>query len=652
VLCRDTNDRSVASSEGINGIVVMDDSLLWTVSGGNSSIKRWQLPKRRAARVTAPSQDMDSSLCESPVQSRKQIVDPSSSPTLARHDTFSSLSAPTNNSNRPSRVRLDSTTPSVTPSVASENWGHREKDKEGSAAVTTTLYGIPYDSLVRLASPNDPFTPYLSMSRVRDRDPEVATLYSTASVMSVPRTSTVRPPLHSVMQQTPQRTNTGTSPKRGAATGSDTLISARWGSGEEQAQPVNTARMEYEERDVAADAVPLYSSPEETIAGDHGLVRSIILNDRIHALTVDTLGEVAVWELVRGICLGRYSPEDIAQANHGGSANGGSERDGKDRERSAREALEVVRERIEGEAVVLPWSLVDTKTGVLTVHITERCFEAEIYADEGGFGPDKHFSDEARRKSVSHNCLLLLITSCLVNIGRWVLRNLFIGFLREEQRTRRNRDNPSGDTTSQPHTLHRVGSLHRSDSGANSRSSSTKSSISRNPGSPMVISSSTMIPAVMPDILITSKASPQTTPMISLHPILKDMQSLSPIPQSPASMPPRHLRSHTSDDGSLSANKDPEYSNTGRTRQASVSSPGATEERLPSLGPGSPGGGGGLMGRWKSFSKNAMKKTNDSTSNPPPSGRGSNSSGRPSVGDVRLILFILKICDLNLTCIG
>ena len=36
-----------------------------------------------------------------------------------------------------------------------------------------------------------------------------------------------------------------------------------------------------------SDAVPLYSIPDDVVHDDHGLVRSILLNDRLHALTVD-----------------------------------------------------------------------------------------------------------------------------------------------------------------------------------------------------------------------------------------------------------------------------------------------------------------------------------------------------------------------------
>jgi WD repeat-containing protein 48 len=173
---------------------------------------------------------------------------------------------------------------------------------------------------------------------------------------------------------------------------------SRLGTADDTVHATSTARADFEERELAADAVPLHSAPDDIVHGDHGLVRSVIINDRIHALTVDISGEVAVWDIVRGTCLGRYTREDVAAATHNGSTTGSN---GSEHERSPRDALEAVRERIEGEAVVAPWSTVDTKTGVLTVHLNEKCFEAEIYADEAGFSPDRRFNDEARRTFLS-----------------------------------------------------------------------------------------------------------------------------------------------------------------------------------------------------------------------------------------------------------
>lgn len=153
--------------------------------------------------------------------------------------------------------------------------------------------------------------------------------------------------------------------------------------------------------ELASEAIPFNPNPDMVIKGSHGLVRAVLLNDRMHALTVDTVGEVAVWDIIRGLCCGWYMKEDVQAASLRGSLDGSARsRDQSsaigDNEWSPRQALEAVRERIEGEAVVSAWSSVDTKTGVLTVNINERCFEAEIYADEAGFDPDKHLNDELR----------------------------------------------------------------------------------------------------------------------------------------------------------------------------------------------------------------------------------------------------------------
>ena len=93
--------------------------------------------------------------------------------------------------------------------------------------------------------------------------------------------------------------------------------------------------------------------------------------------------------------------EEVAAASFCGSDQSASSADGRsvtEKHRSPREALETVRERIEGEAVISAWSSLDTKTGVLTVHMNEKCFEAEIYADEAGYGHERQFNEEARRE--------------------------------------------------------------------------------------------------------------------------------------------------------------------------------------------------------------------------------------------------------------
>lgn len=49
---------------------------------------------------------------------------------------------------------------------------------------------------------------------------------------------------------------------------------------------------------------------------------------------------------------------------------------------SLRKALDVVRERIDGEAFVVPWSSIDTTMGMLNVHLDKHAFDAELYAYE------------------------------------------------------------------------------------------------------------------------------------------------------------------------------------------------------------------------------------------------------------------------------
>jgi len=45
--------------------------------------------------------------------------------------------------------------------------------------------------------------------------------------------------------------------------------------------------------------VPIHALPEETIEGQHGLVKHKLLNDRRRALTLDTAGDVLLWDLLR-----------------------------------------------------------------------------------------------------------------------------------------------------------------------------------------------------------------------------------------------------------------------------------------------------------------------------------------------------------------
>ncbi|PIL26820.1 transporter [Ganoderma sinense ZZ0214-1] len=576
LLCQDSgSDRpgtSGSGSEGINKIVAMDDNLLWTASG-SSSVRRWRVPGRRALRATALTAE---GAVDSPVSSPR--------PLDYRHPD-----SPTRSKSVPRSPSLSQTNSrSSSPPTSLSNNGNTtadpelelDPDREGEE----TWYGIPFESLVRLTSPNDSGFG-MGGPALRAPDAEIATLYSAASVRSVPRM--VRSPVQAMFGQPPSAALRSSSPFR-----SDTLRSQtepRPPNAGEDSQTVQAPRPRaaYEIREVAADAVPLRLEADEVIHGEHGLVRCLMLNDRMHALTVDTAGEVAVWDVVRGVCLGRFPCADVAAASFCGSAKSqkSEKSGGEETQRSPREALETVRERIEGEAVVPSWAALETKTGVLTVHVSERCFEAEVYADEAGYGHGhghERMNEEIR-----------------FNIGKWVLRNLFYGFIREEQRQAARRAKEHGGHDSSQHRMQRGSvpshiELSNASSHGRSRASSdvsvrSSSSASAGPRSPTgIILSPTMLPAVSPVISAAHRSSPLMTPMIPLHGALRD-SGLPTIPQSPnladaTPMPISHgLRDSQRSDNSTGSGVPPSaygtvnadyVSHHGISRRPSVSTPG------------------------------------------------------------------------------
>ncbi|KAH7917849.1 WD40 repeat-like protein [Leucogyrophana mollusca] len=573
VLARDS---SVENGEGVNKIAVVDDGLLWTASGC-STVRRWRVPRRSARRGMPPADG--------------EVIVDSPEATISRK-----------------RVSLGPDT-----AHSSIHWSAPPSILQGAPDETPSYDGLPYACLVRLTSQNGPFSPTTFLPR--GRDPEVATLYSAASIVSVPGAKHLSTHNSSVFPHT----STGSSLLIPKNTHTHTLRSMRSDASMSHVPHIH---------ELAADATPYNSSPDSLIIGSHGLVRAIMLNDRMHALTVDTGGEVAVWDVVRGVCVGRYGREEVRAASRCGSTCGNGSAVGSvvgdekshSKERSPREALEAVRERIEGEAVVAPWSSVDTKTGVLTIHVNERsCFEAEIYADEAGFTPDRHFNDELR-----------------LNIGKWVLRNLFLGFIREEQRIRRKQEVHAHSSQS---TFHRgTAPTHidisngsapsppprRSPSEASTRSSRTASSTA-------VITSPTSLPAILPAVPSPAlpRPSPLLTPMIPLAALKASQpQLLTAIPQSPAQhdmtpMPPRPIRTSNLDPPP-SATRDTDYFNS-RARRPSTASTAlsASEDFSGWGGPGStpkPGmetsalqtpstpSAGGLMNRLKTLGKSASRK--------------------------------------------
>lgn len=205
--------------------------------------------------------------------------------------------------------------------------------------------------------------------------------------------------------------------------------------------PRALARRAFEDRDVASEAKPLRQQPDHVIAGSPGLLRSLILNDRMHILTLDTEGVVALWHLVQGICIGQFAPADISEALEleRGVADARAEI-----KMHPQEVLELVQHRIEGTNSVLPWCQVDTKVGQITVHLEgERVFAADILAEEVGMDgkemPEDHKSEHDQSATLT----------IALNIGKLVLANLFRGLIKAEDHEVRTAS-PTSVTSSLP----------------------------------------------------------------------------------------------------------------------------------------------------------------------------------------------------------
>ncbi|KAI6166983.1 hypothetical protein EDD17DRAFT_1773978 [Pisolithus thermaeus] len=503
------------TGDGVNKIVTADDGLLWTACG-SSTVSRWRLPRR---------------------VHRRSMED----------------------SGKPARVSLG--TDSIwLPSSPSHHLGRKDE---------ISLYpGVPWTALVQLTSPNGPYSSSSFVTKAHDA--EVATLYSAASIVSVPGGSSV---FGTSFQQS------STIPPSGMLRSMRSLASVS----NTEHDLSHDIRALHEIPEIAPDAEPYNVAPESVMPGSRGLVRAILLNDRMHALTVDTKGEVAVWDIVRGICRGNYTREDVRAASRCGSTNGSALSKGSgsalgERDRSPREALEVVRERIEGEAVISSWSSVDTKAGVLTVHINERCFEAEIYADEA------------------------------VNIGKW------------EQRIRRRREGNVPDSNFVAYT-----NPHRDPVPTHvdiHRDTSKVSSIST-----VVFTSPYAAPAIIPSVPTITKALPLLPSMIPLA-TSNACQSQVPVAQThtlSSDRTPVPIQTHGLDAPPLqSATRDGDYF-TFRSQHPSAANVVAAASELPGssgpssptkMGPDSPTSAtpntpnmGGFMGLFKSFGKVPGRKS-------------------------------------------
>ncbi|WWC62960.1 uncharacterized protein I303_105558 [Kwoniella dejecticola CBS 10117] len=377
---------SKTGDEGIRCITAMDDEYVWTATG-SAEIRRWKDVGRRIDRLNKEFDGLSYNIpAERSPPTEVSLTVPSATTgegINGQHEDLRSISfaptdSPRNGPTNPASALPTAVRDRLTGSSSQQRLSALSGASIANSVVSEDgrskhgLNGIPYQSLVCLGVPDSPYSFGFSQHRQEE--------------------------------SVPQGLNSLLKPEDG---GSPRRISFQT----DREQP--TARMEYEDREVASEAVPLRTDPDEIIAGRSGLVRSLILNDRQHVLTVDTEGEVAAWNIIKGVCVGRFSSTEVAEALHLERGAGAE----KAVRKHSQEVLEMVKERVEGETMVITWCQVDTKIGSLVVHLEEgRVFDAEVYADDLGLEGFDGTKEDIR-----------------INLGKWALANLFRGLIKAEE---------------------------------------------------------------------------------------------------------------------------------------------------------------------------------------------------------------------------
>ncbi|OKL56220.1 hypothetical protein UA08_08474 [Talaromyces atroroseus] len=138
------------------------------------------------------------------------------------------------------------------------------------------------------------------------------------------------------------------------------------------------------------ELTPVYSAPDETIEGQLGLIKHFMLNDRKRTLTQDTAGEVLMWDLLKCVPIQSFGKRHIDD----------------------------VASEVNTVETIAHWCTLDIRTGRLSVILEpNRCFDAEVYADEVEISNREEYTPDQR-----------------INLGKWVLRWLFKDLIEEEIR--------------------------------------------------------------------------------------------------------------------------------------------------------------------------------------------------------------------------
>lgn len=134
----------------------------------------------------------------------------------------------------------------------------------------------------------------------------------------------------------------------------------------------------------------------ETLQGQNGLIKHKLLLNRRQVLTIDTAGEVSLWDLVLCREVKKFGKRD----------------------------MEEVFNELKTHEIGVAWCQVTTKSGRLYITLEENSFsDGEVYIDE--LGEDYVFPDDFVRSSAATTSSGLDNPDQRLNLGQWILTNLF-----------------------------------------------------------------------------------------------------------------------------------------------------------------------------------------------------------------------------------
>ncbi|WFC98125.1 hypothetical protein MYAM1_000849 [Malassezia yamatoensis] len=202
----------------------------------------------------------------------------------------------------------------------------------------------------------------------------------------------------------------------------DDRLSGKSNSDEPQSQLLKKRRA-FANRMLTEDASPLSTKPVYTLRGYHGVLRALVLNDRIHGISIDTGSVISLWNLVKAECIGTLDVDRVRDAAKAGATEQGSP--ASDLPSSWRpqdlpsDTLSMIQCHIDSDAVVASWGSLDTSTGEIKVQLDhDKIWAAEVFTTDIFKSPAQDTPMQWTEERIS--------------IGAAIIRNLFADWISAE----------------------------------------------------------------------------------------------------------------------------------------------------------------------------------------------------------------------------